>query len=181
MKYFRTALYAAVAFATVAWASPGYAQTVTTGTITGIVQDAQGGVLPGVTVTALHTPTGTSYEAVSQGDGRFSLLNVRVGGPYQLTAALAGFRNAVIGELNVRLGEATDVPVKMQLATVTETVVVTADVSPVFTGAHSGTSENIGSAVIENLPTPITASLDLVRTTTASATCWITLPEQSTA
>jgi hypothetical protein len=163
MKYFRTALYAAVAFAMVAWASPGYAQTVTTGTITGIVQDAQGGVLPGVTVTALHTPTGTSYEAVSQGDGRFSLLNVRVG-PYQLTAALGGFRNAVLSDLNVRLGEATDVPVRMQLATVTETVVVTADVSPVFTGSHSGVTENIGTAVIENLPTINRSIQDIART-----------------
>ena len=41
MKYFRAALYLAVAVAILAWASPGYAQTVTTGTITGLVQDAQ--------------------------------------------------------------------------------------------------------------------------------------------
>jgi len=162
MKYFRTALYVAVAFAMLAWASPGYAQTVTTGTITGLVQDAQGGVLPGVTVTAVHTPTGASYEGISQGDGRFNILNVRVG-PYQVTAALAGFRNAVIGNLNVRLGEATDVPVKMQLAAVTETVVVTADVSPVFTGSHSGATENIGSAVIENLPTINRSLQDIAR------------------
>src|SRR5690349_676468 len=120
MKYIRTALYVAVVLA--AWAQPGYGQTVTTGTLTGVVQDAQGGVLPGVTVTAVHVPTGSTYEAVTQGDGRYSLLNVRVGGPYQLTAALTGFRNAVIGEVNVRLGEATDVPVKLQLATVTENV-----------------------------------------------------------
>jgi hypothetical protein len=163
MKYFRTALYVAVASAMLAWASPGYAQTVTTGTITGLVQDAQGGVLPGVTVTAVHTPTGASYEALTQGDGRFSLLNVRVGGPYQLTAMLGGFRNAVISDLNVRLGEATDVPMKMQLATVTETVTVTVDISPVFTGSHSGTSENIGTAVIENLPTINRSLQDIAR------------------
>ena len=79
MKYIRTALYVAVAV--LAWASPGFSQTVTTGTIAGLVQDAQGGVLPGVSVTAVHTPTGASYETVTQADGRFSLLNVRVGGP----------------------------------------------------------------------------------------------------
>ena len=61
------ALYVAVAVAMVAWVPPGYAQTVTTGTITGLVQDAQGGVLPGVTVTAVHTPTGASYEGLTQG------------------------------------------------------------------------------------------------------------------
>ena len=163
MKYFRTALYVAVAVAMVAWARPGYAQTVTTGTLTGLVQDVQGGVLPGVTVTAIHTPTGTTYEGITQGDGRYSLLNVRVGGPYQLTAALSGFRNAVIGNVSVRLGEETDVPVRLQLATVTETVVVTAEVSPVFTGSHSGATENIGTAVIESLPTINRSLQDIAR------------------
>jgi hypothetical protein len=161
MKYIRTALYVAVALA--AWAQPGYGQTVTTGTLTGLVQDAQGGVMPGVTVTAVHVPTGSSYEAVTQGDGRFALQNVRIGGPYQLTAALAGFRNAVIGEVNVRLGEVTDVPVKLQLATVTENVVVTADVSPVFTGSRAGVTENISEAVIQNLPTINRSFQDIAR------------------
>ena len=161
MKYIRTALYVAVAL--LAWAPPGYSQTVTTGTITGRIQDAQGGVLPGVTVTAVHLPTGTSYEGVTQGDGQYTLLNVRVGGPYQLTASLSGFRNAVIGDLNVRLGESTDVPVKLQLATVTETVVVSADVSPVFSGSRSGVTESISETVIQNLPTINRSFQDIAR------------------
>src|SRR6476659_1400307 len=53
------------------WAAPGYAQGVTTGTLTGIVSDSQGGVLPGATVVAIHQPSGTEYTAVTQGDGRF--------------------------------------------------------------------------------------------------------------
>jgi hypothetical protein len=162
MKYICTALYVAVAL--MAWVRPGYGQTVTTGTLTGLVQDAQGGVLPGVTVTAVHTPTGTTYEGLTQGDGRFSLLNVRVGGPYQLTAALTGFRNAVIGDINVALGEATDVPVRLQLATVSETVIVSAELSPIFTGSRAGATENIESAVIESLPTINRSLQDVART-----------------
>ena len=59
--------------------TPASAQTVTTGSLTGVVEDAQGGVLPGATVTAVHTPTGTSYDAVTDAEGRFDILNVRVG------------------------------------------------------------------------------------------------------
>ena len=55
------------------------AQTVTTGNIAGTMTDAQGGVLPGATVVAVHTDTGTSYEAVTGSDGRYNILNVRVG------------------------------------------------------------------------------------------------------
>ena len=55
------------------------AQTVTTGDIAGTVVDGQGGVLPGATVTATHADTGTSYEAVTGADGRYNILNVRVG------------------------------------------------------------------------------------------------------
>ena len=62
------------------------AQGVTTSGLTGIVKDAQGAVVPGATVKAVHEPSGTTYEAVTQGDGRFFIPGMRVGGPYTVTA-----------------------------------------------------------------------------------------------
>jgi hypothetical protein len=59
------------------------AQGVTTGAITGVVKDSQGAVIPGTTVVAVHQPSGTSYEAVTQGDGRYNIPGMRVGGPYK--------------------------------------------------------------------------------------------------
>ena len=81
------------------------AQTVTTGSITGKVSDQQSGVLPGVTIEAVHQPTGTVYSAVSEAEGQFSVLNVRVGGPYTVKATLAGFKEHVQSDVTVRLGE----------------------------------------------------------------------------
>src|SRR3954454_4531388 len=79
------------------------AQTVTTGNISGTITDAQGGVLPGATVTAVHTDTGTNYEAVTGGDGRFSILNVRVG-TYTITVNMSGFKDQKQEKVVVELG-----------------------------------------------------------------------------
>lgn len=163
MKYMRgMAVY--IALAVMAGTLPGYGQTVTTGTLTGVVSDQQGGVLPGATVSAVHTPTGTTYEAVTAADGRFSLLNVRVGGPYQLTVALSGFRTASLPNLTVRLGEETEAPVTLEIAAVTETVTVTAAVDPVFTGSRAGAAENLPTQLIETLPTINRSIQDIART-----------------
>ena len=103
-------------------ARPAAAQTLTTGTLSGVVADQQGGVLPGVTITAVHEPTGTRYETVTGADGRFQIPNVRVGGPYTVTATLSGFKDQKEANVNVALGEDRSLEFKMPLATVTETV-----------------------------------------------------------
>ena len=69
-----------------------FGQTVTTGNLSGVVVDQQGAVLPGANVTAVHQPTNTSYETTTAGDGRYQILNVRVGGPYAITASLSADR-----------------------------------------------------------------------------------------
>ena len=57
-----------------AWGTAAFAQTVTTGSISGEVSDPQGAALPGAVVVAVHTPTGTTYEAISGADGRYQIL-----------------------------------------------------------------------------------------------------------
>lgn len=59
-------------------------QNLTSGSISGVAVDPQGAVLPGASVEATHQPTGTQYSTVTDGDGRFLILSVRVGGPYDL-------------------------------------------------------------------------------------------------
>src|SRR3954471_7400345 len=73
-----------------AWmATPAMAQT-TNGVIAGIVSDAQGGVLPGVTVTGRNVDTGASRTIVTEGDVRFRLAGL-VPGKYEVKAELQGF------------------------------------------------------------------------------------------
>jgi hypothetical protein len=155
-------LAAAVCFALLCAASAAGAQTVTTGDISGTVVDTQGGVLPGATVTATHTDTGTSYEAVTGVDGRFNLLNVRVG-TYTIAVTMSGFKDQKQEKIQVLLGGRQVADFKLQLATVSETVDVVAT-SPLIDTARAGTAENIGSAVIESLPSIARSVYDFART-----------------
>src|SRR4051794_17061246 len=142
--------------------APLAAQTVTTGNIIGTVTDAQGGVLPGAVVTATHNETGTSYEAVSGADGHFSILNVRVG-IYSIGAAMSGFKEGKQEKIAVQLGADQTVDFKLQLATLSETVEVTAG-APNIDTTRAGTASNINGAVIEALPTIARSVYDYART-----------------
>lgn len=141
---------------------PAAAQTVTTGVITGTVVDPQGGVLPGATVVAVHVPTGTTYEGVTLADGKYSLQNVRVGGPYSVTVAMPGFRRDQKTGIGVNLGESSTVNFTLALETVTETVTVTGEAPPIDT-TRAGTAANISSEVKEALPTISRSLIDIVR------------------
>ncbi|MPY91476.1 MAG: TonB-dependent receptor plug domain-containing protein, partial [Luteitalea sp.] len=133
--------------------APAAAQNVTTGAISGTVVDEQQAVLPGTTVVAVHEPTTTTYETVTLEDGRFQLLNVRVGGPYEVTVSLPGFRDEQRTGLSVALGSSLAVNVTLQLASVTETVEVIAQASDMFSPAAQGTASNVPQEALENLPT----------------------------
>src|SRR5918993_4687123 len=80
--------FAAVCLA-LAWAA-GAAAKINSAEISGVVRDASGGVLPGATVTATHTASGTVVERVTDDQGRFFLPALRIG-QWDIVAALAGF------------------------------------------------------------------------------------------
>ena len=142
---------------------PALAQNITTGTLSGVASDQQGGVLPGVTVSATHEPTGTKYEALTGADGRYQMPSVRVGGPYTVTATLSGFRDRTESNVNVGLGGDRSVDFKLPLATVSENVTVTAE-TPIIDMTRAGTAANISREAIENLPTIQRSVFDFART-----------------
>jgi hypothetical protein len=81
------------------------AQGVTTSTVSGIVTDTSGTPIEGATVVALHVPTGTQYRALSRSSGAYTLPNVRVGGPYRVTATFLGFQPRTANDIVLNLGE----------------------------------------------------------------------------
>lgn len=133
--------------------STSAAQGVTTGSMTGVIHDAQGAVVPGVTVTAVHVPSGTSYEAVTQTDGRFTIPGMRVGGPYKVTATLSGFNPETQDNVTVNLGTSTDLVLVLKIAGVTEAVTVVGQPDPVFSSSHTGAATAVTRSELAALPT----------------------------
>jgi hypothetical protein len=128
------------------------AQNTTTGGLSGTIADNSGAALPGATVTAVHTPTGTRYETVSGATGKYALLNMRVGGPYAVTATLSGFKDWSRKDVFVKLGEEGIVNASLELGTLTEEVTVTAEVS-LINPTSTGPAANVAKEAIESLPT----------------------------
>src|SRR6186713_376926 len=90
----------------------GYAQeAVLTGTIT----DSTGGVLPGVTVSAIHQATGNRFDTVSDERGVYRI-PARVGG-YQLTAELTGFTTVVRSGIQLLIGQTAAIDMQMAPST----------------------------------------------------------------
>src|SRR5258705_7061099 len=161
---FRT--LALVAVCVLLWpAGRADAQGVTTGAITGVVKDAQGAVIPGATVLAVHQPSGSTYEAVTQGDGRFVMPGMRVGGPYAVTASIAGFTSEAKNNISVSLGVTQDVDFSLKVASVSETITVVGSSDPVFSSARPGAATAVTRDELATLPTISGRITDITRLT----------------
>ncbi len=130
------------------------AQNVTTSSLSGTVVDEKGIPLPGVTITALHTPTGTNYNTVSRTDGRYNLPNLRVGGPYTITFRFIGFADYVQTDINLALGQESKINAKiLPTSTQLKEVVVTSGQNKVINNSRTGSQEVITRSQIDRLPT----------------------------
>src|SRR5262245_31022832 len=102
---------------------PAFSQT-NTGQITGVVRDASGGVLPGATVTAVHTASGTSLERTTDAQGRFYLPELRVG-QWDVSATLSGFAPQTSKGVLLEIGRTVTMEFALGVQGLSEEVTVT--------------------------------------------------------
>ena len=100
------------------------AQT-TSSSIRGNVATEQGTTMSGATVTITHTPSGTVSTATTNANGVFSARGLRVGGPYTITITGADFKTVQVDNVYLTLDQTFALPVTVQQADDTETIVVT--------------------------------------------------------
>jgi hypothetical protein len=137
----------------------------TTADIHGVVTDDKGTPLPGSTVTAFHTPTGTKYTTTTRKDGRYNLANLRVGGPYQVTVSFVGFKSETQDSITLNLGQeyTSDFKLEAESQQLQEVVVTSTRQDKIFNTSHTGSQEVISRYQIERLPTVNRSLQDFTR------------------
>ena len=143
---------------------PSIFSQVTTANIKGVVTDDQGLPLLGANVIAIHTPTGTRYGSITNEEGRYNLLNLRVGGPYEVTISYIGFKNSIKSDISLSLGNTFIYNVTMlsdsqQL----DEVVVISNQSGTFGSDRTGAETNVGRRELTKLPSITRSAQDFTR------------------
>jgi hypothetical protein len=147
------ALFAyALAGLMVAAAPPAATAQTTSASVTGTVQDAQGGALPGVAVTLTSKTQGNVQTATTDSEGRFVFAIVRPD-TYTLSAALEGFKTLERTNLIVNANDRLSAGIlALEVGAMTEEVTVSSRVSELQTtsGERSFTLENSALSNIAN-------------------------------
>ncbi|MGH9850709.1 MAG: carboxypeptidase regulatory-like domain-containing protein [Blastocatellia bacterium] len=125
----------------------------TTGDIEGKVTDANGAVVPGVSITVTGVTVGFSRTVQSDSQGQYRIQQIPIGSYKISTSATAGFAAATVGDVTVTIENATVVNIKLGLSATSESVVVTTDALGINVDvSDSKVQTNITQKLIDQLP-----------------------------
>ncbi|MGH8715929.1 MAG: TonB-dependent receptor, partial [Burkholderiales bacterium] len=124
-------------------------QTVTSATLSGRVQDVSGAVVSGASLTATNVETNQKQAATTDADGRYRFPYLQVGS-YKLAVEAQGF-TTLSREVTVTVGQALDLPLKLEVAGVSAQVNVMTDV-PMIETVRTQVTETIRPSEINELP-----------------------------
>jgi hypothetical protein len=138
--------------------TPSFAQS--TASISGVVKDAGGGVIPGAAVVVKNETTGESQETVSDKDGAYRLTALAAG-TYTVTATLSGFKTAVQRGVSVAPGQPINIPLTLEVGQLAETVTVTSS-SELINTQTATVAATLNADQLTRMPTPTRNALNAV-------------------
>jgi hypothetical protein len=124
-------------------------QTVTSATLSGRVEDGRGAGVSGASLTATNIGTNQKQVATTDGDGRYRFPYLQVGS-YALSIEAKGFA-PLTRQLTLTVGQALNLPIKLDVAGVSAQVNITTDV-PMIETVRTQVTETIRPAEIAELP-----------------------------
>lgn len=130
-------------------------------TISGIVTDPQGAVIPDVEITAINVATGIRTATRSNEVGFYSLRALPVG-DYVIAAERAGFRRSVREGVTITTGQSLALDITLEVGAVTESVTVSA-AAPLLETRTSGVSQLVEARTIEDMPLGDRRAMNLIQ------------------
>lgn len=127
---------------------------VTTSGMTGRIVTENNEPLPGATIVAVHTPSGTQYGTITNVEGRFNMEGMRPGGPYNIDVSFVGYNTERYSGVSLYLGETFSINVSLKESAVdVGEVMVLGTRSAVFSSNRTGAQSIITNEMITKLPT----------------------------
>ena len=130
--------------------SPTIAQTAGTGTISGIVTDASGAIVPSANVIITATDTGAARTVTTNSSGEFTSTFLQPG-RYEVVATAAGFGKVNRQNLVLTVGQVLTVDVALPAGSTATEVTVT-DASPLIDTLKTQVSQTVSQELVANLP-----------------------------
>ncbi len=131
-----------------------FAQGSTTSAMSGRVNVTGGGTLPGATVVAVHTPSGTQYATISNAEGLYVISNMRIGGPYKVTVNFVGYKPQSVDNVTLSLGTTANLNFQLiESSLQLSEVEVVSNRNDVFSSDRTGATSSFNNEAISTMPT----------------------------
>jgi hypothetical protein len=135
----------------IALASQGFAQTVTTGDLTGTVTDATGAMIPTATVTLKSLDTGETRTTQTNEAAVFRFIFLKPGN-YTISAASAGLVSDA-NKLAIEVGQVANITLIAKVQSVTQTIEVS-EAAGLVNADNANLAATFNSRQIDSLPMP---------------------------
>jgi hypothetical protein len=132
-------------------ASTAFSQQAGVASITGIVLDSSGAVIPNASVVVANESRGFSRELVTSQAGIFTAPSLVPGEGYSVTVNAAGFAPYERRDMVLQVGQQLSLNIEMAVAGTVQTVEVTVG-APLVETNKTGVSQVVNSRQIDNLP-----------------------------
>src|SRR5579863_4101667 len=130
--------------------SPIWAQSGTTGALTGTVSDPSGGVIVGATVTATNIGTGQERTVTTDTSGVYKISLLQAGN-YSVKFGASGFKTAQVLSVTVSITETPVLNQKLEIGAQTEQVTVESTAETVQT-QNATVGALVGAKEVTDLP-----------------------------
>lgn len=123
---------------------------VNTASLTGLVSDATGAIIPNAAVTAKNNATNVESKVASDASGYYTFATLPVG-TYTVTAEIQGFKKAMRENAVLEVGQKARIDFTMEVGAINETTTVTA-MAPMMTTQEATTGGVIENRLMTGLP-----------------------------